>query len=85
MFVKMPWQPVYVNASSYTNIIEHKCSLTPLDPRLLYIGPIQLRDTCPLGTPVQIHKATCLYYVYYVKLYIVMQDTYLYYAVLGTF
>ena len=36
----------------YNNNLELKCTLTPLDPRLLYIGPIQakghlsLRDTC---------------------------------------
>ena len=37
----------------YNNKLEHKCTLTPLDPRPLYIGLIQakgylsLRDTCP--------------------------------------
>ena len=50
----------------YNNKLEHKCTLTPLDPRLLYIGLYMLRDTCPLGTPVQIRTAACLYYVYYV-------------------
>ena len=49
----------------YNNKLEHMYTLTPLDPRLLYIGPYMLRDTCPLGTPVQIHTATCLYYVFY--------------------
>ena len=50
----------------YNNKLEHKCSLTPLDPRLLYVDPYTLKDACPLGTPVQIRTAACLYYVYYV-------------------
>ena len=29
----------------YNNKLEHKCTLTPLDPRLLYVGPYTLRDT----------------------------------------
>ena len=33
----------------YNNKLEHKCTLTPLEPRLLYVGPYTLRDTCPLG------------------------------------
>ena len=49
----------------YNNKLEHKCTLTPLDPRLLYLGPYTLKDTCPLDTPVEIRKAACLYYVYY--------------------
>ena len=37
----------------YNNKLEHKYTLTPFDPRLLYIGPIQakghlsIRETCP--------------------------------------
>ena len=31
----------------YNNKLEHKCTLTPLDPRLLYVGLYTLRDTCP--------------------------------------
>ena len=31
----------------YINKLEHKHTLIPLDPRLLYIGPYMLRDTCP--------------------------------------
>ena len=37
----------------YNDKLEHKCILTPLGPRLLYIGPIKakshlsFRDTCP--------------------------------------
>ena len=37
----------------YNIKLEHKCILTPLDPRLPYVGPIQakghlsLKDTCP--------------------------------------
>ena len=50
----------------YNNKLEHKYTLTPLDPRLLYVGPCMLRDTYPLGTPVKIRTATYLYYVYYV-------------------
>ena len=50
----------------YNNKLKHNCTLTELDPKLLYIGPYTLRDTYPLGSPVQIHTAACLYYVYYV-------------------
>ena len=50
----------------YNNKLEHKCTLTQLDLRLLYVGPYTLRDTCLLGTPVQICTAAYLYYVYYV-------------------
>ena len=50
----------------YNNKLEYKFTLTPLDPRLLYEVLYTLGDTCPLGTPVQIHTAACLYYVYYV-------------------
>ena len=50
----------------YNKKLEHKCTLTPLDPRLLYIGQYMLRDNFPLGTPVQICTAACLYYAYYV-------------------
>ena len=49
----------------YNNKLEYKCTLTPLDPRLLYVRPYTLRDTCPLDTPVKIRTAACLYYVYY--------------------
>ena len=48
------------------NKLEHKCTLTPLDPRLLFIGPYTLKYTCPLGKPVQIRTAACMHYVYYV-------------------
>ena len=50
----------------YNNKLEHKCTLTPLKPRLLYVGPYMLKDTCPLGISVHIRTATCLYYMYYV-------------------
>ena len=50
----------------YNNKLEHKCTLTPFDPRLLYVGLYTLKDTCTLGTPVQIRTAACLYYAYYV-------------------
>ena len=50
----------------YNNKLEHKCTLTPLYPRLLYVGPYMLRDTSPLGTPLHIRTAIYLYYVYYV-------------------
>ena len=36
----------------YNNKLEQKCTLTPLDPKLVYVGPIQakgylpFRDTC---------------------------------------
>ena len=50
----------------YNNKLEHKRTLTPLDPRLLNVGLYTLRDTYPLGAPVQIRTAACLYYVYYV-------------------
>ena len=50
----------------YNNKLEHKCTLTPLDPRLLYVSPYTLKNTCILRKPVQICTAACLYYVYYV-------------------
>ena len=50
----------------YNNKLEHKYTLTPLDPRLLYVGLYMLKNSCLLGTPVQIHTTACLYYVYYV-------------------
>ena len=37
------------------------------------IATLTLRETCPLGTPVQIRTAACLYhvyYMYYVKLHV---------------
>ena len=30
----------------YNNKLEHKYTLTPLNPRLLFVGPYILRDTC---------------------------------------
>ena len=27
----------------YNNKLEHKCTLAPLDPRVLYVGPIQAK------------------------------------------
>ena len=36
----------------YNNKLEHKCTLAPLDCRLLYVGLYMLKDTCFLGTPV---------------------------------
>ena len=56
----------YIHQVVYNNKLEHKCTLTLLDPRLLYISPYMLRDTCLLETLVQIYTAACLYYVYYV-------------------
>ena len=50
----------------YNNKLEHKSTLTPLAPRLLYVGPYMLKDIYPLGIPVQICTAASLYYVYYV-------------------
>ena len=50
----------------YNNKVEHNYTLTLLDPRLIYVGPYMLRDTCPLEASVQICIAACLYYVYYV-------------------
>ena len=41
----------------------------------------KLRDTCSLETSVRIRTAAFLYYMYYVQLHVVMQDTCLYYAV----
>ena len=55
MFIQMPWQAVYVPASTqiiYNNKLEHKYTLTPLAPKSLCIGPIQakeylsIRNTC---------------------------------------
>ena len=46
-----------MNQVIYNKKLEYKCTLTPPDPRLLYVGPYMLRDTSPLGTPVQIHTA----------------------------
>ena len=45
-------QYMYMHQIIYNNRLENKCTLTPLDPRLLYEGPIQakghlsIRDTC---------------------------------------
>ena len=57
---------MYMHQVVYNNKLEYKFTLTPFDPRLLYVGPYMLRGTCTLGTPVQIHTVACLYYVYYV-------------------
>ena len=50
----MLWQAMYIYVSSYLhNKLEHKYTLITLDPRLLYVGPIQsrghlsFRETCP--------------------------------------
>ena len=55
-----------MNQIIYNNKLEHKWTLTPLDPRLLYVSPYTLTDTYPLRTPIQICIAACLYYAYYV-------------------
>ena len=57
---------MYMHQAVYNNKLEHKCTLTPLNPRHLHVGPNMLRDTCIFGTPVQIHTSACLYYVYYI-------------------
>ena len=44
---------MYMHQVIYSNKLKYKCTLTLLDPRLLYIGLIQVkghlsfRDTCP--------------------------------------
>ena len=58
-------QYLYMHQAVYNYKLKHKCTLTPLNPRLFYIGAYTLKDTCILGTPVQICTAACLYYVYY--------------------
>ena len=68
-------QSMYMHQVIYNNKLENKCTLTPLDPRLLYMGPHTLKDTYPIGTPDLIHTATCLYYEYYVQLHVVLQGT----------
>ena len=60
-------QCLYMHQVICNNKLEHKFTLTLLDPRLLYVGPYMLRDTCPLGTPVKIRTAAFLYYSYYVN------------------
>ena len=57
---------MHIHQVVYNNNLEHKCTLKTLDLRLLYIGPYMVRYACPLGTPVQIRTAACLYYVYYI-------------------
>ena len=57
---------MYIHQVVYNNKLEHICTLTPLDPRPHYVRPYTLRDTYPLGTPVQICIAAGLYYVYYI-------------------
>ena len=59
-------QYTYMHQVVYNKKLEQKCTLTPLDPRLLYVGPYMLEDICTLGIPIQISTAACLYYVYYV-------------------
>ena len=59
-------QSMYMHQVIYNNKLENKCTLTLLDPKLLYVGPYMLRDTCLLRTPVQVCTVSCLYYVYYV-------------------
>ena len=59
-------QYTYMHQVVYNNKLEYKCTLIPLVPRLLYVGPYTARDTCLLGIPIQIRTAACLYYVYYV-------------------
>ena len=61
---------MYIHQIVYNNKLEHKYTLIPLVPRLLYEGLYMPRETCPLGTPVQIRVATCLYYVYNVQLHV---------------
>ena len=34
---------MYMHQVVYNNKLEHKYTLTPLDPRLLYVGPIQAK------------------------------------------
>ena len=89
MFIQIPWQALYmyIHQVIYSNKIKHKYTLTPLNLSC-FIGPIQPNLTCPLGTPVKIYTATCLYYVHYVhyiSLHVVLQDTYLYHTVLSSF
>ena len=65
-------QYIYMHQVIYNNKLKHKCTLIPLDPRLLYIGLYMLRGTFPLGIPVWICTAACLYYIYYIQLHILL-------------
>ena len=56
-------QYLYMHQVVYNNKLEHKCTLILLDPRLFYVGPYKVRDTCSLGTAVHIRTTACLYYV----------------------
>ena len=44
---------MYIHQVVYNNKLENKCTITLLNPKLLYVGPIQakghlsFRDTCP--------------------------------------
>ena len=71
----------------YNNKLEHKCTLTPLNPRLLYVGPYTLRDTCPdsyscLSVLCVLCLAACLAAVYTIQC---QAASYAHYAVLGSF
>ena len=59
-------QYIYMNQDIYNNKLKHKYTLTLLDPRLLYVGSYKLKETFPLGMPVQIRTSAFMYYVYYV-------------------
>ena len=51
IFIQMPWQTM-MHQVIYKNKLETKYTLTPIDPRLLYVGAIRskgylsFRDTC---------------------------------------
>ena len=49
----------------YNNKLEHKYTLTPLDPSLIYVGLIQAKAYLS-----RFITATCLYYMYYTQLFV---------------
>ena len=57
---------MYVNKVVYDSKLENKCTVTPLDPRLLYVGPIQdkgylyIMDTC-----AELYSCLSVLYVLY--------------------
>ena len=86
MFVKIPWKIVYVHAlSCLQQQTRIQMYLTHLTPSQFMQVQSELRDTCTLGIPVQSRTAACMYCMYYVQLYAMLQETCLYYVVLGSF
>ena len=63
----MPWQVEYIHASSHLRQqTKIQMYLNTMTLGRFTLAQSALRDTCPLGAPVQSRTAAYLYYVYYV-------------------